>query len=698
MASLEFDLVGNVKLNTQQAQQQMNGLVNHTSVPSMIQSSNLPPMLGTNNNIEGLAEKSDYLGDNFNTLHDEVKKVVESFKSLVATLGDTEKKYSDELSKPKTKKIAVQDETTQNIKGINSIKGVVSTSDNILRSVSNENYGGAVAGTFNSASFNLNNYAQYRQSKGDAVDGLMTAAAGIGIAGAMVNTWNTLADNYLNVLPSSENLLRNYGNISGDSGVNTAQMNMLRSQMFAGARNTGLSTEDYISLVNEQSKYGISDVNKAMAIATDVGKWAHYTGADSSQINGYAGLITRMGGNSSSALNQAFKAATAQGLEKGQFGEFLSGLQSVIENGISKGYIKSTKEVSEQLDFLSLLSGNNPMWEGKYGAERYQQMASGMASNVSMQSTESMLVYQAAKSALGPDASRLDVLKFIESGDVGNESFLKSLKDIMGNVYNGNNEAGIYAIKNMFGLNSIQTAEDVYNMIMKVGTPGNSAKDVKNKISSANGKTDFTDIYTDRQNAKNDINEVLVQFGAGLGTVNVKVEELIANLSKLLPGLEEQQRKVEEKKQQAQRKEEEKAFKDNKKDYGGISAIGYRNNFSKLISYESYGSNKELSGEQDYSNQVYSRPIEVNRKRLFEEAQLKTATTQEKDLWSLLDQAERAGVDVKTYQGWMQSAAEAVDVDKARKNNKDYKFDSDKMAILLSDIKEQLKNMHIITQ
>lgn len=69
--AMEFDIIGNVKVNTQQAAQELNSFVQETSTPRMTES--LSSM--QQNQDEKLNENTDVLTESFSVLKDEIKKV-----------------------------------------------------------------------------------------------------------------------------------------------------------------------------------------------------------------------------------------------------------------------------------------------------------------------------------------------------------------------------------------------------------------------------------------------------------------------------------------------------------------------------------------------------------------------------------------------------------------------------------------------
>ena len=165
-----------------------------------------------------------------------------------------------------------------------------------------------------------------------------------------------------------------------------------------GANGTGLSTEEFLSLATRQSKFGGTQ-SDAMAQARDIAMWAQATGTDSGVIQNFLGTARRYGDNSD-VLGYASQARQAAGLTKAQNEEFLQSLQSVIEDGIANGYVKSAEDVSKTFVMFSRLSNNNPLWQGEQGAKRLAQMNSGISSATALQSVSDVIVAGAAHDIL----------------------------------------------------------------------------------------------------------------------------------------------------------------------------------------------------------------------------------------------------------------------------------------------------------
>lgn len=256
-----------------------------------------------------------------------------------------------------------------------------------------------------------------------------------------------------------------------------------------GATGTGLSTEEFLSLATRQSKFGGTQ-SDAMTQARDIAMWAQSTGTDAGVIQNFLGTARRYGDNSD-VLGYASQARQAAGLTKAQNEEFLQSLQSVIEDGIANGYVKSAEDVSKTLVMFSRLSNNNPLWQGEQGAKRLAQMNSGIAGATALQSVSDVIVAGAARDVLSVDGNREKYLGNRASGTYIDEMLLmeqgnnpamfgaiaKSVKDLEG----GNYAARVELFKDIFKLN-YGGAVDVDAMADKIGVDGYTEQDFANEV------------------------------------------------------------------------------------------------------------------------------------------------------------------------------------------------------------------------
>lgn len=543
---MEFDITGNLKLNTQQATQQMDNFMGGlNSMPPMIGDNQTPSIMQTAQ--QKTTESANQLNESFGDLQDQMKNVLESFKALCIQMDKTASTAGVDWTKPRKDGNANLPTVSNGNAVTNQVKGVVGVVDNasnMVTTVANGNIGGAVI-----SGVNTTGSAILQGASKAGLAGMGGLAAGLGIAGgvllaggAALKGGNALSEKYEDALPGLEKLLTNYGfNVSGNSRqVNAAQALSLRKKTLEASLGTGMEYENFIGLTNSLGQYGINNIDVATGIARQSALLGAYTNTDASKIASFGGLMQRYGADGSVAIQNAYGAARASGLERNQFGEFLDGLQRVVENGISKGFIQSSDEVSTNLGMLAKLSDNNALWQGQDGANRYMTMMNTASSKTDLASTTSILMARAATD-LGEDAikkvltkggeesgnylegsSMLNTLAYMEQGGMSAD-FMKSFRDRLKNTFNGDVDSQVGAIKEAYGLNYAGSIQ-LYNMMQKIGTDGYSDTEFEEEANALkdSGKYDsdnkkLTDILTS-------INSQVVEIGKK--TFDIKVGTL----------------------------------------------------------------------------------------------------------------------------------------------------------------------------
>ena len=279
-----------------------------------------------------------------------------------------------------------------------------------------------------------------------------------------------------------------------------------QSALLSASENTGMGIDDFMRLANRFSGYGISSVGRAGALANAAAKASRYTGASSDSLAAYLGTQERYGGDAIGGMNYAYSAAIASGLQRNQFGEFLDGLQSVIENGISKGYVKSTKEVSDTMVMFDKLSGGSKFWQGEQGFNRLQSISNGLASATALNSSTQLAVYQAMSGLSGGDM--LDTFALMEKGlDVNS---FKAIATRFKNIYGGDRYSEVMAWKEISGLN--------YNGAMQLQqmAQGDLSKVDATMIKNLAANSDYQSDKTRVSNALNHIDTQVSEWGSKL--------------------------------------------------------------------------------------------------------------------------------------------------------------------------------------
>jgi len=236
------------------------------------------------------------------------------------------------------------------------------------------------------------------------------------------------------------------------------------------ATGTGLSTQDFISALKETAVYGNMNETRAMNMLQTQALWSRFTGTDLSAIQKYSGAAYRYGGELN-ATSSAYGGLMAQNMGKGQFSEFLNSLSRIMEEGISKGFVKSSEQIAGNMAMLYKLSGGSTLWQGQQGANRLSQMNNALSNATNLQSVEDVISFGVARELLG-NASEVERRRnFINAGKDANlytgtyvDEMLLLEHGVSANLLRGqfeavkrlegNNTAGIIErFKSMYGLN-----------------------------------------------------------------------------------------------------------------------------------------------------------------------------------------------------------------------------------------------------
>ena len=166
--------------------------------------------------------------------------------------------------------------------------------------------------------------------------------------------------------------------------------------------NTGYGTNEGVETKNQLAQYGVSQ-NRAELDANSILKWQRATGAGRNELLDFVGYTARYGGSQSAtnSLGVAYGGLAASGMEKGQLSEFLRGIQSAMEEGVSKGFSISAEEISRNMSFFSKLTGNNAMWSGENAARKISGINSSIENSTNLDSVAAVMNYQVASSLIG---------------------------------------------------------------------------------------------------------------------------------------------------------------------------------------------------------------------------------------------------------------------------------------------------------
>ena len=238
---------------------------------------------------------------------------------------------------------------------------------------------------------------------------------------------------YKNVLPLIDSLNQLYGGAINQRNFeeNNAHGLSMYSRAAEKTAGTGLSTEDFIAAMKETGKYGNLTEAQALDMTHEQARWSRFTGAELSVIQKYGGTAYRYAGEKDGA-STAYAGMLAQNMGKGQYSEYLNSMSRIMEEGISKGFIRSSKEVAGNMAMLYKLSGNSALWQGEQGAQRLSQMNNALASATNLENVEHFIDFGVAKQII--ESMDKDQLKALETGLDGKKTGFVNLEDNRANT------------------------------------------------------------------------------------------------------------------------------------------------------------------------------------------------------------------------------------------------------------------------
>ena len=284
---------------------------------------------------------------------------------------------------------------------------------------------------------------------------------------------------YKKIFPDIDTLNQAYG---GDINKKTAEQNNTHGLEMYGratdeAEGTGMTTQAFVEAMKQMGGYGIRSETQALNMAKTQALWSRFTGADLSTIQKYAGQSYRFGGDTG-AVSTAYGGLMAQNMGKGQFSEFLNSMERILEEGIAKGFVRSSEEIAGNMQMLYNLSGGSTLWQGEQGAQRLSQMNMAISNSTNLQSVEDVINFGVAREVLANEnkndwkigekrkgitytGTYADEMQLLERGV--SAELLKGQFAAVSRL-EGNNTAGIIErFKSMYGLN-YRGATEVWGM------------------------------------------------------------------------------------------------------------------------------------------------------------------------------------------------------------------------------------------
>jgi hypothetical protein len=290
-----------------------------------------------------------------------------------------------------------------------------------------------------------------------------------GIEAKKLETDLAYSAQYKNAFASLDALNQLYGGAinrkTGDE--NNAHALKMYGRATAATEGTGLTTKAFIDAMKQMGVYGVRNETQALNMAQTQALWSRFTGADLSAIQKYAGQAYRYNGETN-ATATVYGGLMAQGMGKGQTIEFLNAMGRIMEESISKGFVRSSEEIAGNMQMLYKLSGGSALWQGEQGAQRLSQMNNAVSNATNLQSVEDVVTFGVAREVwdkydksswrLGEkrrgvtySGTYADEMQLIERGV--SADMLKGQFEAV-NRLEGDNTAGIIErFKSMYGLN-----------------------------------------------------------------------------------------------------------------------------------------------------------------------------------------------------------------------------------------------------
>ena len=159
----------------------------------------------------------------------------------------------------------------------------------------------------------------------------------------------------------------------------------------------GYSAEEGMEAMKEAARQGLGG-EEARQVMQQSMAFERGTGADRGTLMGISAMSERYGAGN--ALGTGWQGLQASGMKPGQYNEYLRAMQRVMEDGISKGFVRSSEQAAKNLTMLSEMTGNNPLWQGENGARRLSEMNAGLESATGLSSATDILAYRGAQNVL----------------------------------------------------------------------------------------------------------------------------------------------------------------------------------------------------------------------------------------------------------------------------------------------------------
>jgi hypothetical protein len=228
----------------------------------------------------------------------------------------------------------------------------------------------------------------------------------------------------------------------------------------------GFTAEEGMSAIKQATQQGLTG-KEAIAAAKQVYQYERSTGADRGTLSSLANMSGRYSGVGD-AIKAGWGGLGASGMTPGQFNEYLRAIQRSLEEGINKGFVRSSDQVVENFTMLAKIGGDDPTWKGEHGARRLSDMNAALANTTGLQSTGDILAFRAGRQIWGDNIPYNRIMEHTEeglSGEKGTEFFNKTMK-LFYEVEGGGEEGIVELIRQVYG-QDYKSANKIYDEWLK---------------------------------------------------------------------------------------------------------------------------------------------------------------------------------------------------------------------------------------
>jgi hypothetical protein len=433
------------------------------------------------------------------------------------------------------------------------------TGAGMVSSLAGGNFAGAAISGVRGAGSMFQGVGRAAEKAGSA--GMAKILGGLGIAGlvggAVLAGGNALSEKYEEALPDIDKFQQYFGK---DINHKSASINNLEGLNWYNrasdvSMGTGKTIAEMMEAAEAAGRYGIGDAETALNTARKDVMWERYTGADLTAIQNLSGTSRRYGADEN-AVSTAFAGLQASDMGKGQFDEFLNSMQRIMEDGITKGFVRGADEIAGNMSMLHKLSGGSQLWTGEQGANRLMNMSNAISNATNLQNVGDVISFGAASDILnsqdnngrrtlleGRDGKKggvytgtyVDTMQILERGVTAD--LLKNQFDAV-NRLEGNNAAGaIERFRQMYNLNYTGAAQ-VWKMqqnMLENPSQFNATAQAE-EIKKLQKDPEYQSDSVKLQNVLTKLESSLVSFGKSTFDIKIdglgKVESLVETIAR----------------------------------------------------------------------------------------------------------------------------------------------------------------------